>query len=84
MTVSLSPELQQFLEEQVRAGKFDSPDAAVAEAVRQMKEREEKLAWLRAEIQKGIDNIEHGRVSEWNVEELKAELRQKYVGTPKV
>jgi antitoxin ParD1/3/4 len=84
MTISLNPELQRFVEEQVRAGKFDSPDAAVAEAVRFMKIREEKLAWLRAEIQKGIDDIEQGRVSDWNVEELQELIRRRTSGNTAV
>lgn len=75
---TLTPDLQQFLDQQVAAGKFASSDAAVAEAVRQMKNREEKLAWLRREIQIGIDELERGEGTPWDVEELKAELRQKY------
>lgn len=78
MTISLSPELQRFVEEQVRSGRFVTTDAAVAEAVRQMKEREEKLASLRREIQIGLDELDRGQGEPWDVEAMKANLRQKH------
>ena len=47
---------------------YPSPDAAVADAVAQLREaqrrRERDEAWLRAEIQKGLDDVEAGRVHE--------------------
>ncbi|MGE5608384.1 MAG: type II toxin-antitoxin system ParD family antitoxin [Bacillota bacterium] len=78
MTISLSPELQRFVEEQVRSGRFVTADAAVAEAVRQMKEREEKLASLRREIQIGLDELDRGQGEPWDVEAMKADLRRKH------
>jgi antitoxin ParD1/3/4 len=80
VTITLDPELQTFLEEQVRLGKYPSSEAAIADAVRRMSEREEKIAWLRRELQIGIDQIDRGEVSEWNVEEMKTKLRAKYPG----
>ncbi len=74
MTISLAPELQSFVNGLVRSGKFQSADAAVAQAVLLMKQREEKLAWLRREIQIGIDELERGEEEPWDVEEMKAEL----------
>lgn len=78
MTISLSPELQRFVEEQVRSGRFVTADAAVAEAVRQMKEREEKLVSLRQQIQVGLDELDHGQGEPWDVEVMKADLRRKH------
>lgn len=77
MTISLNPDLDKFIAEQVRAGKFSSAEDAVAEAVRRMKEREEKLAWLRREVQVGIDQIERGEAGPWDVEETKARLHDR-------
>jgi antitoxin ParD1/3/4 len=77
MTLSLNSELQQFVDEQVRSGRFSSPDAAIAEAVRLMKAREEKLAWLRREIQVATDQIKRGEAAPWDVEETKARLRER-------
>lgn len=84
MSITLSAELQAFIDEQVRSGAFPSPDAAVAEAVRQMKEREEKLAWLRREVRVGIDQLDRGEGRPWDVREPKAKLREKYGPLPEV
>jgi antitoxin ParD1/3/4 len=81
MTISLTPDLQQFVDSQVRDGKFRSADAAVAEAVRMMKEREEKLAWLRREVKKGTDQLDRGESEPLDIEEIKAEVRSKYGAT---
>ncbi len=77
MTVSLSPELQRFVEEQVRDGKFATVDDAVAEAVRRMKAREEKLQSLRREVQAGLDQVARSQVDEWNAEDTKERLRDR-------
>ena len=60
MTIRLTPNLEEFIGDQVRAGKYASADEAVAAAVNQMREREERIAWLRREIQIGVDQIERG------------------------
>jgi antitoxin ParD1/3/4 len=80
MTITLNQELQAFLSEQVRLGKYPSLDEAVADAIRQLKNREEKIGQLRREIQIGIDQLERGEGGEWNVEDVKAKLRAKYPG----
>lgn len=78
MVLRLSEDLQSFLEEQVRQGKYASADAVVSEAVQRMKEHEEKLTWLRRELQHGIDQADRGETVEWNPEAMKARLRAKY------
>jgi antitoxin ParD1/3/4 len=84
MTISLTPELRQFVDEQVRDGKFASSDQAILEAVRLMKEREEKLQWLRRELQVSIDQAERGEVAEWDLEDTKNRLRQRLAREGKV
>ena len=41
MNVSLAPELERFLNEQVRSGRYSSPEEAVSKAVELLKETEE-------------------------------------------
>jgi antitoxin ParD1/3/4 len=78
MTVKLKRELQAFIKRQVREGKYSSASAAVAEAVHRLKIREQKIAWLQKELQVGLDELERGEGSEWDVEEMKSRLRKKY------
>lgn len=80
MTIRLQAESEKFIAEQVRAGKFASEEEAISAAVDQMREREEKLAWLRRELQIGVDQIERGDCAEWDVEEIKGELRKEFPG----
>ena len=65
MNVSLTPELEAFVEQAVQSGRYASASEAVREGLRLLEEREAKLLNLRREIQKGIDS---GVAGEWNQE----------------
>jgi len=69
MNVELSPEASQFVEGLVAAGQFRSVDEAVAEGVRMLMSQQQ----LRAEIQKGVDELDAGQGIDG--EEVFAELR---------
>ncbi len=71
MNVQLNPDAVQFVEGLVASGQFESPEAAVAAGVQLLKSQQQ----LRAEIQKGIDDADAGRV--FDGEEVFAELREK-------
>ena len=80
MSISLKPELQQFIEEQVKSGRFASVEAVVEEAVSRMKD--EEVAQLDEDtldaIDESEDQIDRGEYRSW--EEVSAELRAKYLG----
>lgn len=64
MNVSLSPELEQFLDEKVKSGKFQSPSEVINEALRLLEERERsqmaRLDKLKAKIRVGIEELDRG------------------------
>ena len=66
MNVSLTPELEGMINEKVETGMYSSASEVVRDGLRLLQERdkvrEEKLQWLRREVQKGMDDIEAGRV----------------------
>ncbi len=66
MNVSLTPELEGIVEQKVKSGMYSSASEVVREGLRLLQKRDEahesKLNALRAEIQKGIDDLEAGRV----------------------
>lgn len=66
VNVSLPPELESFVAEQVRSGAYRDADHVVSEALAYFKaareEYDARLAALRREIQRGIDSIERGDV----------------------
>jgi antitoxin ParD1/3/4 len=54
--------LEEFLASQVRKGAYRSRKAAIVAAVQHQKRRTEQLAWLRSEIQKGLDSGPTGKL----------------------
>lgn len=60
MTLSIPPELEEFVEREISSGKFRSREEVLAEGLRLLKEREQKLDRLREEIQVGLDQLERG------------------------
>lgn len=65
MNVSLTPELEQMVDQKVKSGLYNSASEVVREGLRLLQQRDElqeaKLNSLRAEIRKGIDDLEAGR-----------------------
>jgi putative addiction module CopG family antidote len=56
MNITLPPDSERFLRDQLAAGKLPSADDVIAEALRRMREHELNLDELRREIAVGIDN----------------------------
>lgn len=79
MNISLDPEIQSYLEEQVKAGRFSSIDEAVNALLASAKLEEEltpeDVEELRAEIAVGLDELERGEVGEWDPADLKRRIR---------
>jgi antitoxin ParD1/3/4 len=79
LNVSLTPHLEQFIQQTVRSGRFQSASEVVRTALRlleqQEQEREARLAWLWSEIQKGIDSGEAKPFAEGFWSELRESLR---------
>jgi antitoxin ParD1/3/4 len=65
MNVSLTPELEQIVDQKVKSGMYNSASEVVREGLRLLQQRDDmreaKLNALRAEIQKGIEDLEAGR-----------------------
>ena len=71
MNVQLTPDAMQFVEGLVASGQFDSAEAAVAAGVQLLKSQQQ----LRAEVQKGIDELDAGQGIDGEV--VFAELRER-------
>ena len=81
MNISIEPELAKFIEEQVRAGRYGSADAAVNAAVSRLKAEEELLADDLddedvAAIEEGLAQLNRGEGRPW--EEVRAELKARF------
>jgi putative addiction module CopG family antidote len=82
MQVSVKPELAQYIEEQVKAGRYDSAESAVNAAIERVRAEEELLAEDLddedlAAIEEGLAQARRGEVRPW--EEVRAELRARFI-----
>jgi antitoxin ParD1/3/4 len=64
MSVALNKSWEAFVAEQVDSGEFESATDVVQDALRVWRDRRNKLEALRYEVQKGLDDIEAGRIVE--------------------
>jgi putative addiction module CopG family antidote len=74
--VKLPPALSAFLRRQIEAGVYDTPSAAIEDAVRRLSETDDaKLAALRAAIAPGVAEAEAGVFYHGTMEDIIAEAR---------
>jgi antitoxin ParD1/3/4 len=83
MNVSLTPELERLVQRKVKSGEYQTASEVVREGLRLIKERD-RINWLRAEIQKGIDAAERGEYEDYDenttqglVEDIKRRGRER-------
>ena len=79
MNVSLTPELENLVQQKVQSGLYTSASEVVREALRLLNDRDtiqaQRLAELKREIAVGMEDLKHGRVVPG--EQVFAELRQR-------
>jgi antitoxin ParD1/3/4 len=60
LNVSLTPHFEEFILQNISSGRYQSASELVRTALRLLEEQEQerltRLAWLRGEIQKGLDS----------------------------
>ncbi|MFE1745772.1 type II toxin-antitoxin system ParD family antitoxin [Coleofasciculus sp. H7-2] len=83
ITVSVTPELEQFVSELLESGKFSSASEVVCEGLRSLQDRyivyQARLAELQKEITIGIEASEGGEVVDGAtaIQELRDKIRQR-------
>jgi len=81
MNVSLTPQLEQFVDKKVREGTYQTASEVVREGLRLLAERDQKRALelqrLRREIAVGLDQVENGQVGTLNIKKIKAAGRKR-------
>jgi antitoxin ParD1/3/4 len=60
MNVSLTPELEHLVNKKVKTGMYQTASEVIREGLRLLKERDDRLAQLRADIRAGFEAIERG------------------------
>jgi len=79
MNVSLTPELENLIEQKVKAGMYNSASEVIRAGLRLLQEHEEikylSLEDLRYEVRRGLEEIKHGKVVDGD--EVFKELRER-------
>lgn len=79
MNITLSPELENLVNEKVESGLYDSPGEVIRESLILLKERDElkrlRREDLRREVMKGVEQMRNGQYRTYNsAEELAEEI----------
>lgn len=72
MTETFPPDLQQFVRQEIACGNFHSEQELVVQAVRCLRDSEERLQQFRRQIQERVDSFERGEAIELEGEEALA------------
>ena len=87
MTISLKPEVQEFVAEKVRSGQYPSAEEAVnallAMAMEQERLTPQDVAELRAQLDPAIAEADRGQFVEFTAEDVIAERRAARAATRK-
>ena len=74
MEFAVNPEARRYINRAVRSGRFKSPSEAINLALRRLEDDDKNFQWLKREIQKGLECVDRGEVTDWDVEKEKARL----------
>lgn len=81
MDVSISPDLEQFVRQQVDAGNFSTTEEVIAEALHLLRRTTQldqmKLEELRALVAVGLEQANHGKVAPLDGAAIRAEGRSR-------
>ena len=82
MNVSISPQLEEWIQEKVQSGYYQTASEVIREALRLLREKEQfreiKIEELRKRIAAGIDDLENGRFRDFDqstIDEIKMKGR---------
>lgn len=87
MNITLTPEMEKIINDEISSGNYDSPDDVLRESLRLLKEqklsRQVRRENLRREVQKGIDQIRNGQLKTYDsademIEEIIKEARTEF------
>jgi antitoxin ParD1/3/4 len=76
MNVSLTRELERLVTHKVKTGMYQTASEVVREGLRLLKERDDRMNRLRADVRAGFEQVERGESFEYNRETTKNLARE--------
>lgn len=92
MEITLTPELEDLVNEKVKSGKYDSPSQVVRDGLRLLKEQDQleqlRMEELHREVMKGVEQMKNGQFITYSsagklVEEIIRRGKEKLAGKEK-
>ena len=79
MNVSLTPELEKFVEEKVASGRYTSASEVIRESLRTYEAEERWREYARKKIAEGMEDVKAGRLvdGETAMKQIRARIREK-------
>ena len=77
MNITLSPEMERYIEKKVQAGHYDSPSAVIEDALSAFRVQEEFVAGdaeLQSLVSQGVEQVKRGEVSPLDLDEIIAKV----------
>ena len=79
MTITITPEIEELVNEQVKSGEYSSPSEVLLESLRLLKARREDIANLKQAIQRGVDDMREGRFTTYRTAEELSHLADEII-----
>lgn len=77
MSMSLPQDLQQFVQQEIASGRYQSEEDVVREGLRLLRERDRRLQALREDIQPALEQLDRGEGEPLDAESIKARGRKR-------
>jgi antitoxin ParD1/3/4 len=68
MTVTLTDELEELINERIESGAYHSANEVISESLRLLKAREQGMEALRKEVMRGVEDIQLGRFTVYSTD----------------
>lgn len=79
MVITITPEIEELVNEQVKSGEYSSPSEVLLESLRLLKARREDIAKLKQAIQRGVDDMREGRFTTYHTAEELSHLADEII-----
>ena len=71
MNISLIPELEQLVNEEVKSGLYQTANEVIREGLRLLRERDEPVETLHRDVRAGFEAVERGEFTEYHEGNIK-------------
>ena len=71
MNISLTPELEQLVNDKVKTGMYQTASEVIREGLRLLRERDQRLEALRRDVRTGFEAVERGEYTDFDESNVK-------------